>query len=320
MRMINNCFNNTYPTTDGQLLLADITEHPTPTGAKNVFFLETSCSSNGLVTLNARQLCAVESAARNSPDWQIYILFAANVVLSNQSTAWPLLSELLTYSNVNLRRINMTNYANGTPLETWLTEGKPFESSYATSHISDVLRYLTLYKYGGTYLDLDVVVLKNLDLAGINYSGAESETSVAAGVMNFEPNNYGHEVAEMCIRDLLHNFNGFDWGNNGPGVITRVLQTICATKSPLKMTRDRCYGFKVYPPNAFYAIPWRQYARFFNESQTDQVLEQLKESFVAHVWNKHSQKIKLNVGSKSAYAKLAESHCPKVYTNCGEWF
>lgn len=122
------------------------------------------------------------------------------------------------------------------------------------------------------------------------------------------------------FRDLLDNFDGYNWGNNGPGVITRVLQTLCGTKFPAKMIRDRCYGFHVYPPDGVYAIPWRKFKMFFDETHADETLSKLENSFIAHLWNKHSHKIKLKVGSKAAYAKLAETHCPQVYSNCGEYF
>lgn len=107
---------------------------------------------------------------------------------------------LSTYTNIKFLRLNITNYGNGTPLADWMRDGKMFDSDYINSHLSDVLRYLTLYKYGGTYLDLDVVVLKNLDEAGVNYSGAESNEDVAAGFMNMEPTGFGHQVAEMCVK------------------------------------------------------------------------------------------------------------------------
>lgn len=54
-----------------------------------------------------------------------------------------------------------------------------------------------------------------------NYAGAESEENVAAGVLSFGPDGHGHELAERCLNDLKNHFNGHDWGNNGPGVITR---------------------------------------------------------------------------------------------------
>ena len=36
------------------------------------------------------------------------------------------------------------------------------KSNYWISHLSDVLRYVLLYKFGGIYLDLDVMVLNGL--------------------------------------------------------------------------------------------------------------------------------------------------------------
>lgn len=63
---------------------------------------------------------------------------------------------------------------------------KLFSSQYLNSHVSDFLRYLSLYKHGGTYLDLDVIVLKSFENMTYNYAGAESENFVAAGVLNFQ--------------------------------------------------------------------------------------------------------------------------------------
>lgn len=94
-------------------------------------------------------------------------------------------------------------------------------SKYARSHASDVLRYLTLYKYGGIYLDLDVIVVKSLEGLHGDFAGAESDAHVAAGVLRFSPNGIGHSHAKMCLLDLSKHFRGDDWGNNGPGVITR---------------------------------------------------------------------------------------------------
>lgn len=40
-----------------------------------------------------------------------------------------------------------------------------------------------------------------------NYAGAESEHYVAVGIINLEGEK-GHEIADMCIKDLLKNFDG----------------------------------------------------------------------------------------------------------------
>lgn len=120
--------------------------------------------------------------------------------------------------------------------------------------------------------------------------------------------------------EFKHSFNGEDWGNNGPGVITRILQEICQTKFPALMKRERCGGFKVYPPNAFYAIPWPKWSWFFDPKLTNKTLELTKDSIVIHVWNKHSINKKVKVGSNVAYGLIADTYCPNVYRSCGEYF
>ena len=60
----------------------------------------------------------------------------------------------------------------------------------------------------------------------INFAGAESLINVAAGVMSFSHN---HELSWLTIKDLSNDFRGYNWGWNGPGVITRALTKYCKT-------------------------------------------------------------------------------------------
>lgn len=195
-----------------------------PTPGKSIFFHETSCSKTGLVQLNARyiqnctlqvnknisnicffstfrQACAIESAAMLNPNWDVFVLFASPVGLSNETNPNPfILKALQSYPNIYFRNINLWTYSSNTPLEDWFLSDELFLSKYLNSHVSDFLRYVSLYKFGGTYLDLDVVVQKTLENITTNYAGAESENFVAAGVISFENDGIGHEIAEMCIR------------------------------------------------------------------------------------------------------------------------
>ncbi|XP_059620048.1 lactosylceramide 4-alpha-galactosyltransferase-like [Phlebotomus argentipes] len=303
------------------LLLTDIMEdNKTPTYSQTIFFHETSCSQDQIIKLNSRQACAIESAAKMNPKWDVFVLFASPVGFLNK-TSLPLIDALKSYDNIHFRNVNLWNYAVGTPIADWIRDGQIFYSSYMNSHVSDFLRYLSLYKWGGTYLDLDVIVKVNFDTVPSNYAGAESEDFVAAGIINLDYDGFGHEIAEMCLSDFQLNFNGDDWGNNGPGVITRVLRKVCQTDRPLFMTRDRCRGFKVFPINAFYAIGWKDWRHFFSEKKTKEVLELVNnKSIVVHFWNKHSSKERIRVGSTSAYGQLADEYCPRVYRSSGDFF
>ena len=186
-----------YPN-DHQRLLNILDTNTKPIGGKNIFFLETSYSSDGIVKLNARQACAIESAAKANPSHQIFVLFASPVGFRN-ATPLPLVELILSYNNVHLNYLNITQYAEKTPLEEWIKKGDLFKSKYINAHTSDVLRYLTLWKYGGTYLDLDVVVRKPLDSIPSNYAGAENSKTINCAVLNLD-RQFGFLFADMCLK------------------------------------------------------------------------------------------------------------------------
>ncbi|KAL7741844.1 hypothetical protein ACLKA6_012062 [Drosophila palustris] len=303
----------------GDVLLTE----PRPTPGRSIFFLETSCPLDPhLLQLTARQACAIESAALHNPNFQVFVLFASPRNQPQDESKEPLIDAILSYPNVQLRRLNLMRYAEGTPIEDWLKDGQLFRSSYLISHMSDLLRLITLFRFGGIYLDMDVVVLRSLEHVPLNYAGAESDTHVANGVMSLAPTGFGHLLAESCLHDFLINFDGGDWGNNGPGVITRVAQTICGTKNITMMLEDRkrCHGFRVFDRNAFYAIKSRDWRHFFEPDFVEETLERTRDSYLLHVWNRNSYRTPIKVGSSSAYAKIAQLHCPRAFKAAGEYF
>jgi len=188
--------------------------------------------------------------------------------------------------------------------------------------MSDLLRMITLYRFGGIYLDMDVVLLRSLEDVPPNYAGAESDTHVAIGVVNLSPNGFGHEFAASCLRDFKENFDGSAWGNNGPGVITRVAQRTCGTMNITMMLEDRkrCHGFQVFDRKAFYAVSSKNWRYFFEPEFLEETLHQTRDSYLLHVWNRKSHHLPIKVGSSSAYAKFAKLHCPKAYKAAGEYF
>lgn len=147
-----------------------------------------------------RQACAIESAARLNPERSVFVLFASPVGVRSCSVSHlPKNIEVLkTYPNVHLRNNDLWKYEQDTPLETWLSDGTLFESAYLHEHMSDVLRFLTLYKFG--YLDLDVIVQRNFDDLGENFAGDDSDVAIGCGVLNFGTDQLGREMSEKCLR------------------------------------------------------------------------------------------------------------------------
>lgn len=58
----------------------------------------------------------------------------------------------------------------------------------------------SLSKYRGTYLDMDVIVLRSFDDSLTNFAGAESSEDVAAGIISFDDTYFGRQISELCLR------------------------------------------------------------------------------------------------------------------------
>ncbi|XP_021938491.1 lactosylceramide 4-alpha-galactosyltransferase-like isoform X2 [Zootermopsis nevadensis] len=295
-------------------------------GDNHIIFLETRCVLNDSRTINQsgliihqRGACAVESAAKMNPNTKIYLIYTCSINGRLEDSP-EYVKQMLSYSNVRLWKLDISDYVKDTPMENWDFTGKVKSSKWPLFHSSDILRYLTLWKYGGTYLDQDFVILKSLDALGRNYVGAQSPGYIASGALDFAMDTPGRTVAHLCLRDILRNFQGQSWAQNGPAVITRVLELICGTKTINEMTRKECLGFAVYPQNVFYTIPYQSWALLFDESRTSDTMKKVEGSYGVHVWNKMNSEKNIDVGSKSAYSLLAEKHCPRVYWNCGPTF
>jgi lactosylceramide 4-alpha-galactosyltransferase len=145
--------------------LTGLEAEPVP-GERHFIFLETACVLNdsvignesGLV-ITQRQACAVASAAYTNPDTKVYLLYTCPII-GNLGNSPEYVKQMLSYPNVRIWKLVISEYMKGTPLETWDYMGKIRSSKWPLSHASDILRFITLWKYGGTYMDLDFVILK----------------------------------------------------------------------------------------------------------------------------------------------------------------
>lgn len=290
---------------------------------KSIFLHETSCRSaeNGKITILPRQACAVESAARLNPNLDVYLSFSSSGDLKSEgSQSDRMLLKLLEYPNLKIVHLDYANYTKNTPLQNIYSKGYLAKSSYAQSHASDILRYLTLYKYGGIYLDMDVVVIKSLENLSPNYAGIESIRNVAAGVLSLDYTGVGHDHAKNCVFDLMDNFDRHSWGENGPGVITRLLRKLCNVQLGKDMVQKACGNFTVYPPYMFYPIPWGDWKMYFEPNKSSEVSKLTKDSYVLHVWNKHSEQELISKNSQAPYTEYAREYCPKIFKECDNYF
>ena len=137
---------------------------------KQIFFVETS----GRSYLRGRDCCAIESASRNS-GLRVQILFTSghlNLSRSNCS------AELYRRpNNIHFYTVNVSKELKGTQVEGI---GKKLlqDEKLRNLFLSDIIRIVLVYKYGGFYSDLDSVVIHNLENL-TNVVGAEQVSASA---------------------------------------------------------------------------------------------------------------------------------------------
>ncbi|XWS12685.1 hypothetical protein CRYUN_Cryun37aG0111500 [Craigia yunnanensis] len=166
-------------------------------------------------------------------------------------------------------------------------------------NLSNLLRLALLYKYGGIYIDIDIIVLKSFNNLR-NVIGAQS--------INLETKNWSrlnnavlifdkqHPLLYKFIQEFALTFDGNKWGHNGPYLVSRVVA---------RLTGRPGFNYTVLPPSAFYPVDWSRIQSIFrgprNEIHSNWLhnkLEQIcRQSYAVHLWNKQSRKFRIQEGS-----------------------
>ncbi|XP_077223045.1 uncharacterized protein LOC143856663 [Tasmannia lanceolata] len=200
-----------------------------------------------------------------------------------------------------------------TPAESWFKELKkgnfdPGEIPLS-QNLSNLIRLAVLYKYGGVYLDTDVIVLKKFSAL---------RNSIGAQTMDLETGNWSrlnnavlvfdkkHPLLFKFIQEFSLTFNGNKWGHNGPYLVSRVVERLEGRPG---------FNFTVLPPMAFYPVYWNRVGGFFERPQNlpasrwvDAKLLQLRgETYGIHLWNRQSSSLPIEEGS--VMSKIISTHC-----------
>lgn len=147
---------------------------------------------------------------------RIFVLFVSRHKCDRKIKVSPQLTTILSYQNVQLNSLDLSTISLDSPLEKFLESGILQNSSFVVSHTSDVMRLLVLWRYGGTYLDLDMIVRQKLDSVPSNCACEDTSNILNGAILNFSHDDEGQKLIEIFINNLIENFNGSVWGSNGP--------------------------------------------------------------------------------------------------------
>lgn len=91
---------------------------------------------------------------------------------------------------------------NGTVLVQWFLNKSWGRSPFRANHVSDALRLLVLWRFGGVYADMDVLVLKNASRLR-NTVSREQFPAVGNSVLVFDK---GHPFLLDCMREFASTY------------------------------------------------------------------------------------------------------------------
>ena len=97
--------------------------------------------------------CAVESAARRSGLLQVTLVMVSPLLDMTDNTTCHLFNSEIGHK-IKVFTVNMENISRETPLEGFFSREELRTSPNRYFHISDALRCLLIYKYGGFYLGI----------------------------------------------------------------------------------------------------------------------------------------------------------------------
>ncbi|XP_058072078.1 uncharacterized protein At4g19900 [Magnolia sinica] len=178
-------------------------------------------------------------------------------------------------------------------------------------HYSELVRLAALYKYGGVYLDSDVIVLKPLrslkNLIATEEQLAASSTLNGA-VMAFE--KYSPFIME-CLKEFYSTYDDTRLRWNGADLLTRVSNRLASGRDG----SDTQLGLKIESPVAFFPINSHNITRYFatpatqaERAQQDILFKKiLDESLAFHFWNSLTSSIVPE--PESLVERLLNRHC-----------
>ncbi|XP_555204.3 lactosylceramide 4-alpha-galactosyltransferase [Anopheles gambiae] len=279
----------------------------------SVYFIESSAPFKRIITIGPRQACAIESAARANPLKKIIVLFASwNPITNPSQVRFPDLPTLAGFGNVHFRWLDLNRFAQGTPVEAVIRSDLLHERPNGAEYLSEILRLVLLYKYGGIYLDLDVVTLKTLDFVNANFFGAETERLVGTSVIGLRRGGFGELFAERC----LDNFKYFDEQKNirnGSFLLTYQVVQTCETLTLQEILDSGCRGMlQVHRRSIFHPFDETNVGMMFDPSRLEEAKDRLAHAMTVHMLHRTSGKMRV-AGGTTGYQLIAQNYCPRVY-------
>lgn len=146
------------------------------------------------------RLCAQESLLRTNPSARVHI-YASNATAFISSYNKTLLRTLYP-DRVFVYQVDFKEIYSGTPFEAWYTDGQHENTPWPSYQLGNSARLAILSKQGGTYMDLDYIVQRDMVTLPMNFVANHHNKDVFLNnaFLRFEP---GHPFIKTAMENFV---------------------------------------------------------------------------------------------------------------------
>ncbi|KAI5640177.1 hypothetical protein NE865_07434 [Phthorimaea operculella] len=257
-----------------------------------IYLISASCESS----LSLHHACVIESVVHtHGYDKKVYVFFNTPVKTCACSEAF--LKGLKALPSLQFVTIQIDKFVEDTPLKGIF--GKNF-FKYGRGKHSRVVEYLklaVLYKFGGTIIDLDMIMAKPISYLGLNWAVRVNASQLGSAAMALTKKaKIGHSLLTRSIEIVKE--QRYQLEVDAGLALTQAFRELCYNAAPVL----GCSGFKIYDEALFYP---------FNKSSSHLMFSKghlQAKAFGYYVWD--PTKIRRNRGS--VYVQLTREYCPNL--------
>ncbi|CAH1735505.1 unnamed protein product [Chironomus riparius] len=272
-------------------------------------------------------------SANLNPDYTIHLIFLTptHQMMLRYTT---LLKVLMSYKNIKIQFMNVKDYCKGTELDSWI-KGDPFWK-YSTGQIADVMKIMSVFKYGGVIMNFDTLSIRSLhEIDHPSFAcSAHGRFAIYDGVVRLDT-KFGSKLALGFFERLQKAFQMIPLSSGEEKdefinkesedphdphrLLSNTLQSSCPDVKFHSNTSVECDDILIFPTDKCAQKLGRSRSKMFMLNNKKFPQSEVSNSFFVNIETKGSNSGYLKIYKRSDYAKLARKFCPKVVKSSGKF-
>ncbi|KAJ2948714.1 hypothetical protein O0L34_g7971 [Tuta absoluta] len=206
-----------------------------------IYLISASCDSY----LSVHHACVIESVMQtHGYDKKVYVFFSSPVKTCACSKA--LVKDLKDLPSLHFVTIQIDKFVEDTPLKG-IFGGNFLKFGLGRhSRVVEYLKFAVLYKFGGTIIDLDMIMAKPVSYLGLNWAVLVNASQLGSAAMALtKKTSIGHILLTRSIELLKE--QRYQVHVDAGLALTEAFREVCYN-SPVA----GCFEFKIYDEDLFY--------------------------------------------------------------------